>query len=327
MIINSIYSQEVKYRLIVKDTCNNTYDVHYFYWIYKDTIELQNSIQPSVDIITGFSTLKDTGTYYLSEGYYYGAADKNPFHKIKITNFGLINDTIILNNLQEVTLFSNPPFTEYLCCGKRCNGFESTYYQNGKLKMQGKFSNGQPIGDLTKYYYSGKLKERHTFKKKHRIYRYYDLDNEEVNTILDVKINKYPFWVFKKKMKHDSSGNKLYEVSRNRRIEYFIDGRVKSKLKWHKKFIQSDSFWNYLFFWKNNHVHKSKNKSDYIIKYKEFNKENELILKTKSHAYYKDKHYCFETYLDSSWIIYYIEYDKNKVAKKIENVNINILKK
>lgn len=196
-----------------------------------------------------------------------GIPDSNPFHKVKITEYGLTSDTIFLEHIQEVNHFNyNPPWSEYLCCGGKCNGFESSYYENGNLRTQGKFYNGQPTGNLAKYYYTGELREKYTFDKNIRVFRHYDLNGQLREIFSNKRISKYPYWVIKKaeyfnssglismiaiykrgdikrQIKYDFEGNKVYEAIRNKRIDYFKDGSVRCKLRWHKGIIQYEYCW------------------------------------------------------------------------------------
>ncbi|WP_303917899.1 hypothetical protein [Draconibacterium sediminis] len=341
----NLYSQDIKYQLIVKDTCNNTNEVHYSYWIYQDTTELQEFTQPQVDWINGYSILKDTGTYYLSQGYYWGIPDRNPFHKVQIPEFRIYIDTIILEPLQEVFHYNyNPAWTEYLCCGEPCNGLESSFYENGNLKMKGEFINGQPIGDLTKYYYSGELREKNTFHKNSRIYRYFDLNGNLIKRYSEKRSNSYPYWLnekieyfdssgfpieiveykngdIKRKIKYKSKGIKQYETKRNQRIDYFDNGNIKSKLNWTKSLVQYEYCWNKLIFWDKDCW--CCNEYDFTLKYHEFDKEGNLILKAKFDSWDREKNYYPETYLDADWIRYFEKFEDNQIIEQINDSDID----
>jgi len=346
-LICNIYTQNIKYQLVSKDTCNNTYDINYIYWIFKDTAELQKESLPELDLINGYSILNDTGTYYLSHGYYWGIPDRNPFHKVKITDFGLIIDTIVLGHLQEFTHYSNPPWTEYLCCGKPCNGQKSSFYENGNLKIKGEFLNGQPIGDLNTYYYSGELRESRTFEKNHRIYRYYGINDTLIRRYEERRLKKNRYWLIekieifnrvgtpveitiyknndiKRSFHYNTDGNLKYEIKGNKRIDYFKNGAIKSKLKWYKWIIRYEYCWNKFFFWKEDCL--CGNEHDYIVKYKEFEKTGLIKLKAKLESWDRSRNYNPSTYMDADWIRYMKVYENNQLVNHIKDADNDDIK-
>ncbi|MCT4637924.1 MAG: hypothetical protein N4A72_09465 [Bacteroidales bacterium] len=335
------YSQEVSYILIEKDTCNNKYEhTNFDIWIYKDTIELQNQrFNLQYNFENSSFSLKDTGLYYISEGYYYGIPNRNPFHKVRITNYGLTIDTVIRDNLIEVNhLRSNPPWAEYMCCNIRCNGDNSVYYENNNLKMQGSFINGQPVNDLTKYYYNGTLRERNTYKKNYRIFRDYSPNGNIRYFTKEVHINKSPYWIRKEKKYYnisgslikettykkqrirtetlyDSDGNKIYTINGNSRIKYYKNGQVKSILRWHMKFLDVENIQNmFFFFQKKNRILES---YTHIAKLKKFDQNGDITVDAKLEANTDSRYYDPSLYYESYWIRYYKEYKSGKIIREV----------
>jgi antitoxin component YwqK of YwqJK toxin-antitoxin module len=50
-------------------------------------------------------------------------------------------------------------------CENICNGIETDYYSNGTIRLTGEFKNGLVIGELKRYYQSGKIKEISIYDK------------------------------------------------------------------------------------------------------------------------------------------------------------------
>ena len=44
-------------------------------------------------------------------------------------------------------------------CEKVCDGIETDYYSNGKIRLKAEFKNGLVIGELKRYYQNGIIKE------------------------------------------------------------------------------------------------------------------------------------------------------------------------
>ena len=44
-------------------------------------------------------------------------------------------------------------------CEKVCDGIDTDYYSNGKIRLKAEFKNGLVIGELKRYYQNGKIKE------------------------------------------------------------------------------------------------------------------------------------------------------------------------
>jgi hypothetical protein len=147
--VDSIYSADC-YRLILKNDSN--------VYFVSDSM--------------GFCILPDTGIYRLLV--FNNVDDENKLYYFKTT--GSYNDTITIQKVYgcyEPT--SKPGFYGYCCCDKICDGYQIDYYANGKIKFEGLFKNGQPLGELKYYYPSGKIKRiehYYRFCKKIKILTY-----------------------------------------------------------------------------------------------------------------------------------------------------------
>jgi hypothetical protein len=87
-------------------------------------------------------------------------------------SFGLNVDTFKQADIVEVVtmdynpLSKNKEWSGWLCCGKRCEGYKIDYYNDGKVRMEGLFRNGKPIGQLKFYNNEGKLKYVEFYNKR-----------------------------------------------------------------------------------------------------------------------------------------------------------------
>src|SRR5690606_2413874 len=51
------------------------------------------------------------------------------------------------------------PNYKFMNCEKVCDGIETDYYSNGKIRLKAEFKNGLVIGELKRYYQNEKIKE------------------------------------------------------------------------------------------------------------------------------------------------------------------------
>ncbi|MCH3883406.1 toxin-antitoxin system YwqK family antitoxin [Tenacibaculum aquimarinum] len=158
------FSQEIKFNLFLKDSCSNEIESSFNYHLEKNGTEYH---------ITEF----DNGTILLSTKGEYKliATEIGEIHKITIDKL-MNSDTLIKPRIDEYIKRTNVSFTKktskeelkklgiipnnkFMNCEKVCNGIETDYYSNGKIRLKAEFKNGLVIGELKRYYQNGKIKE------------------------------------------------------------------------------------------------------------------------------------------------------------------------
>ena len=160
----SIFSQEIKFNLYLKDSCSKKIENSLYYHLEKDGVEYNTSGFDNETII-----LSTKGEYKLI------ATEIGEIHKIIIDK--LINsDTLIKPKIEEYIKTSNISFKKktskeqlkklgiipnykFLNCGEICKGIETDYYSNGTIRLRAEFKNGLVIGELKRYFQNGKIKE------------------------------------------------------------------------------------------------------------------------------------------------------------------------
>lgn len=163
------FSQEIKFNLFLKDSCSNEIERSTYYHLEKDGTEF------NISGFDGAITLPTKGAYKLV------ATEIGEIHKIVVDE--LINsDTLIKPRIDEYIKRSNISFTKgtskeelkklgiipnykFMNCEKICDGIETDYYSNGTIRLKAEFKNGLVIGELKRYYQSGKIKEISTYDK------------------------------------------------------------------------------------------------------------------------------------------------------------------
>jgi len=55
--------------------------------------------------------------------------------------------------------------TQFYCNNKLCNGRATSYYQNGKIRLDGRFRKGIPIGIIRDYYEDGGIEDERHYKR------------------------------------------------------------------------------------------------------------------------------------------------------------------
>jgi antitoxin component YwqK of YwqJK toxin-antitoxin module len=120
-------------------------------------------------------TLPTTGIYKLT------ATEIDEEYEINIRQ-NRNSDTLNLPSIQGFVEQTNASFTNktsdsvrqkirmsmserYFDCGIVCNGYKVGKYSNGKIKFEGMFENGFPIGEFKMFYQNGKIKELSFYEK------------------------------------------------------------------------------------------------------------------------------------------------------------------
>ena len=164
------FSQEIKYNLVLKDSCSNKIENSLIYHLEK------NGVKYNIIDFDGTIILPSKGKYKLI------ATELDEEHNIIIDD--LINsDTLTLPKINELLLIDTklPKFVtieglgkinpakidnyKFTICNKYCNGIETDYYSNGKIRLNAEFKNGLVIGELKRYYQNGKIKEISIYDK------------------------------------------------------------------------------------------------------------------------------------------------------------------
>ena len=145
-----LFSQNIEFKLFYKDPCNTKTEVALNYFLEKDGIKFN----PNFD---GIIILKSKGEYNL-------VRQKEIIKLIldKKRNSHRIN----LSDKHEFIITHDKHGYEFRNCKGKLNGNIIDYYENGKVRMIGKFKNGLVIGYLTEFYPNGELKEIRLYDKK-----------------------------------------------------------------------------------------------------------------------------------------------------------------
>ena len=125
LIISGTVHGQIRYRLFEKNHCDDSVRQLFQFYAYKDTSNILSS-----DILTSELIFSDTGKYHISYlEYFDGLKNYIDFHSVTIDGQSSeISDTIRAGLIDERTYMFDPPFTEYYCCNKKCEGkFTSTY--------------------------------------------------------------------------------------------------------------------------------------------------------------------------------------------------------
>lgn len=155
LIYYSVYGQEIKFEVYIKDACADSINKLMFFNLKKDNIDYfpENN--------DGMVFLKEKGKYELTTIY---SEDSVMY---ELNDYNNISDTILMPTIRQfIEPTSSPDFAGYYCCGSECNGKQIDYYSNGNKRLEGTFENGKPIGKLKFYYSDGSLKRIDKYNKK-----------------------------------------------------------------------------------------------------------------------------------------------------------------
>jgi antitoxin component YwqK of YwqJK toxin-antitoxin module len=269
VLSGSVHGQ-VHYRIFEKNHCDGSIRQLFQFCAYKDTSYILIS-----DLLTSEIIFNDTGVYKVSHIEYFGGLKNySDFHSAYIDGkSSVVSDTIESGLIDERTYMYDPPFTEYYCCDKKCDGEFVSSYNNGQIQMTGRFRDGQPIGTLTQYYLNGKAKRIETRRGK-RIFGQYFLSNGSLhksyttrrikggNIIVESKSyavgNKLSSHTLnnrerlKKKWTYDSQGQVVEYRKFNLLKQYNEKGKLVLKAKRTRPFRFDNLCTDYFKFWRKN---------------------------------------------------------------------------
>lgn len=90
----------------------------------------------------------------------------------EISDQAMVSDTVnfysVYSCLEPTT---STRFAGYCCCDAKCDGEVVEYFSNGNKRVEGKFEEGIPVGELKTYYPDGRLKQLDKYNKKGRLIR------------------------------------------------------------------------------------------------------------------------------------------------------------
>ncbi|WP_417888049.1 hypothetical protein [Zunongwangia sp.] len=157
IIIFSIksFGQEIKYNLMIKSPCSEKVEYSLLYHLEKSGKKY-------------FKISDSIGTMILPEiGEYLVIAEFDGISQITNLKKGGNIDTLYTKKIQVCyEPVSHPSFSGYCCCEEICEGLKSDYYNDGTLRMEGNFKNGQPVGKLKLYHSNGIISEIRIYNKK-----------------------------------------------------------------------------------------------------------------------------------------------------------------
>ncbi len=165
----SLFGQETKYNLMIIDPCSKKVEYGILYHLEK--LGKVFSINDSIGTIY----LKEPGKYELITEY---GISKN----VEIKK-GINIDTLFTKRINEcLEPVSHPNFIGYCCCEEKCNGIQKDYYNDGTLRIEGKFKNGIPTDKVIKYHPNGNIKEIRIYNRNGILRRtkYYDLSGKKI---------------------------------------------------------------------------------------------------------------------------------------------------
>jgi hypothetical protein len=144
-------------------------------------------------------------------------------------------------------------FPEYRSCNIVCNGYHEDRYSNGNFRIKGYFSNGVPF-KLKEYYSNGimeskfykslyknhrveydsigKLKKKYWSKRGGFYLSYKDYGYTIYNPNQNILIKKSTIKHIDRVKIFYPNGNLKIKVSKNKRVEYYENGQLKTAYKW-----------------------------------------------------------------------------------------------
>ena len=141
------FSQEIKFSITIEDPCSKRIEKGFDYCLEKNGIKYCASSSENRTVI-----LPEYGEYKLSG---------NGIEELYIVRINkLVNsETFKAPKIREYSVSHSKNNYLFKNCNTTCNGIETDYYSNGKIRLKGKFKNGIVIGELKKYFRNGKIKE------------------------------------------------------------------------------------------------------------------------------------------------------------------------
>ena len=150
----SIFSREIKYNLIFKDSCSDKIIVSDLYHL-----ERNGKSYSIFDSVNGAIILPEKGLYELF------ASEIGEIHQVEI-NKEKKSDTLFIPKIQEYLVTHTKPNYIFRNCDRKCDGHETGYYSNGSIRLIAEFKKGLVIGDLKRFYQNGKIKEVSIYNKR-----------------------------------------------------------------------------------------------------------------------------------------------------------------
>lgn len=148
VMLNSLAAYgQVDYRLFIKDKCDGKIESAFLY-----NVKNGDSILSPIDT-TGLIPLR-TKTRYTLYSMYFSDTIQLYFENPKVTADTLFSERIV----ECLAPIPDPTFSGYCCCGlNKCDGYEVDYYNNGKVRIEGTFKKGKPVGTLKTFDQNGQL--------------------------------------------------------------------------------------------------------------------------------------------------------------------------
>ncbi len=139
---------------MIKNPCSKEVKYGQFYYLEKSGKEFHMS--------------DSIGTIYLKEpGKYKVIASFDGISQEVILKRGTNIDTLYTKKIYECyEPVSNPSFSGYCCCDNKCDGIQKDYYNDGTLRIEGNFKDGNAIGKVKLYHRNGMIKEIRIYNKK-----------------------------------------------------------------------------------------------------------------------------------------------------------------
>jgi hypothetical protein len=163
ILITSFVCAQTKIRLSFKDNCSNKY-LSVEYQLIKLDQSMKDYWIPSSDSIV----LVEPGRYLIAVTI---PEEGDNFKSVEFTREFLKNsftqDTILIPRIMKKYtggMYASADLG-FFCCDEICDGYEAEYYENGQVRIEGKFVNGIPKKSLKKYDKDGNLIEKMIFNK------------------------------------------------------------------------------------------------------------------------------------------------------------------
>ena len=150
----SSFSQEIKFKLVFKDSCSGKIVVSDLYHLEKD-----DKSYSTFDSDNGTITLPEKGVYTLF------ASEIGEIYQVEI-NKELNSDTLIIPKIREYLVTHTRPDYIFRKCDEKIDGFNTGYYSNGAIRIVAEFKNGLVFGELKRFYQNGQIKEISIYNKR-----------------------------------------------------------------------------------------------------------------------------------------------------------------
>lgn len=145
LLLNPIVSiaQEITFNLIAFYPCQRLYENELLFTLTSGTETF------NISDTSGTIKLPREGNYTLVHSF------SNSNFEIFI-QFGHNQDTVWMPQILHMVRQHDSSY--YQCCDHKCDGQEADFYENGQIRMKGRFDNGIPTSKLKFYNSDGTLK-------------------------------------------------------------------------------------------------------------------------------------------------------------------------